>query len=212
MRIASRVIAAFASISAAFSLAPLPSLAQGPAGTTCEDITADLAKKKTFNTTSPQTTFFSAFFEGAIKNPEPETPGQSYTERLRKLTIPPMEERIVRQQPNPPPHYCATFQASRDTLIAAMANAFRSIEYPVEEADRRRGVFSTKFVDRKVSGRIWMDRYRLTLESGPSGGFVVRVNRQVYTSREQDMYYQGISNGKNEAWILSQISAQLPPL
>jgi len=30
MRIASRVIAAFASISAAFSLAPLPSLAQGP--------------------------------------------------------------------------------------------------------------------------------------------------------------------------------------
>lgn len=162
------------------------------------------------DTSLMHTTFMSTLFESALRGgPEAgagrET-GDEWAARLRSLTAPPMAERTVRPHPPHQRPLCRTFAADRDAVVLAVIGVMRGLPYPLDEADHRTGVFSTGFIDGRSDTGLWMDRYKIAVEDLGNGSVGVRVTRQVFVSRVQDLYIQGISDGQNETWVLNKIA------
>lgn len=74
---------------------------------------------------------------------------------------------------------------------------------------RTNGVFVTELIERQHLAARWRDSYEIAVKSDAPNRTVVRVLRKLYISRGRGVFNQAISNGHNEAWIMTQIRDKL---
>lgn len=116
------------------------------------------------------------------------------------------EERVFVGAFSGPQPYCRVYQSSRKAVADSVANMVRSLGHDMVVSDARKGIFRLGLVERSHRAAKWKEGYIMTVTEERTNRVVLRILRNVYISRAGDDYFQGDSDGHNEAWIMQEVA------
>lgn len=158
------------------------------------------------------TTWGSASAEGSAQGFGEGLTGQGRAfEAVRQAMLRPQktQDGLFNELPRSFKPYCRIYDAGRPDVAKAVAEILPSLGNPIITSNQRSGIFATDFIQRQHPAARWRDSYVITVtEEGPDR-VVVRVLRTVYISRDGTTFNQGIPDGHNEKWILTQIGNKI---
>lgn len=105
--------------------------------------------------------------------------------------------------------YCRAYFGNRQDISRIVAEILPLLGNKILVSNEEVGVFATDYTERQHLMAGWRDSYEITVSSEGSTRTVVRVLRKLYISRSRGVFNQAISNGHNEAWIMTQIEQRL---
>lgn len=190
----------------------------------CKNVAAEY-RVESFTEGSYLTTWDSALLEGAqegVRRPLDNargTAGASVLSQLRDQQ-PGRAAAVTRMHQSPaanwgvrtntlgsiPEPFCRRFSHRREVVVVAVRDALLELKgYRLITSNANWGVFETSYAEQKRGKLRWRDRYVVYVDPGPSGTSDIRVFRDVYIDRSGSMFNQGVSVGRNEAYILTRI-------
>lgn len=105
-----------------------------------------------------------------------------------------------------PKPFCRRFDHRHGVVSLAAQKVLSSLkQYHLITNDLGWGMFETDFVEQHRLKVRWRDRFVVFVDSEGPESSVVRVFRDVYIDRSGNMFNQGVSVGRNEAYILTRI-------
>jgi hypothetical protein len=105
--------------------------------------------------------------------------------------------------------YCRAYDADRALVARIVAGVVARLGNPVERADISAGVFRTGRIERSHAMAAWQDSYAIAVYTLAPGRTAVWIQRKVYISRGGGPFDEGISSGRNETWIFTEIGDRL---
>lgn len=94
-------------------------------------------------------------------------------------------------------------------MARIVADIVPELGNPIERSDAGAGVFRTGRAQRSHAMAAWQDSYAVAVYTLAPGRTAVWVFRDVYISRGGGPFDQGISSGRNETWIFTEIGDAL---
>lgn len=105
--------------------------------------------------------------------------------------------------------YCRVYAASHRDISRMIAEILPLLGNKILVSNETIGVFVTDYMERQHLVARWRDSYEITVTSEGSTRTVVHILRKLYISRAREVFNQAISNGHNEAWIMTQVAERL---
>jgi len=105
-----------------------------------------------------------------------------------------------------PEPFCRRFSHKREVVALAARDVLSGLKgYRLLMNNVKWGVFETSYVERRVGKLRWRDRFVIYVDPGSSDSSEVRIFRDIYIDRSGSMFNQGVSVGRNEAYILTKM-------
>lgn len=183
---------------------------EGPMIPNCRNVSA-ASRVEEYSPQFYHTTWGSAWMEGAAQGFSEGLTNQPTSQAVREAMVSPSVRDGATFNRIPAAHrpFCHAFDADRARVSEIVEDILPLLGNPVERSDKRAGVFRTSDIQRNHIAATWRDNYAIRVEDLGPGRTGVWVYRQVYISRDGQVYNEGISSGHNELWVLTQIADQL---
>lgn len=166
-----------------------------------------------YSRTSYRTTWGSALGEGAAAGVyDGLTRNESQvTQAVRNALLLPVsnEDRVFKSLVGGIQPHCQVYETNRREAALALRGILRSLGHAMAVEDVQRGIFQLGLVDGGHRAAKWKEGYVVTVTEERMNRVVVRILRNIYISRMEDPYFQGHSDGNNEAWIMQELHRTL---
>jgi hypothetical protein len=170
-----------------------------------------------YNPRVPQTTFMSSMMEGATQGfSEGLSPDGRVSEAVRRAVVNPTRENgaVFNELPRSFRPYCRAYDADRALVSRLVAELMNQLGNPILVSDEAAGIFQTAVQQRGARSvtafsPAWRDSYVATVEEAGPNRTVVRIFRNVHVARDPGIFNQGVSTGRNEKWLFTQIADRL---
>lgn len=170
------------------------------------------ARVEAYDTSSYNTTLTSALIEGATEGLSDGLSGEdavSQTIRQATLKSTTASGSTLLKLPWSRPPFCRKYQAPTRSVSVIVADLLPLLGQRIIVSSVDAGVFLTDFRDYSHPMAKWKDRYLISVTQDEDGATTVRVQRTVYVSHTPEVYNRATSSGRNETWILTQITDRL---